>query len=342
VRIGFDVSPLHRPFPPGLVRAVAGAVSALEASGRLEVVRLAPADGEPLRRFRRRRLPAEARRLGLAGVHSFTSAFALRGPGRRVQTIHELPWRHGVRENADLAHRLWARLGPWRADRVVCPTAHVARDLGRAGRVVVVPWGVGAPFGPDPPPGAVDETLLERLRLSGDPLVVCPGAVRAKKDLAAVLQGLAELHRRGGPRPALVVTGGDTPDLRRDLGLASRLGLSRWIATVGLLDEAELAGLYRLAAVVPVLSRSEGFGLPVLEALASGTPVLVPPGSAQAEVAGSAGIVVDPADPVAVADGLARALAERGPRRSTGLARAAEFPWERTAKGIETLWEELA
>ena len=347
MRIGLDLSPLVRPHPPGVVRAVDGLARALETSGRLEIVRLAPRPGEDLRRWRQRRLPELARELDLDGLHSTVSAFALRARCRRVQTVHELPWRHGVAENADLRHRLWAGLGPLVADRVVCPSEHVARDLRRrflpgAERVRVVPWGCGPPFVDEPAPGEVDELRLERYRLGEDPIALCVGAVRSKKNLAAVLRGLAELVRRRGPRYQVVVTGPDTPDLRRDLGLAARAGLNRYVSTPGRVEEGDLPGLLRLATCVPVLSRSEGFAFPVLEAMACGTAVIVPRGSAQAELAGAAGIEVDPQDPASVADALARAHTERHALRAGLVERAAQFSWERTARGLEAVWQELS
>jgi glycosyltransferase involved in cell wall biosynthesis len=347
MRVGFDVSPLSVPHSRGLTRVVASLLAALEQRGKLEVVRLAPPPGAKLRAWRQRELPRRVPELGLAGLHSFVSAFPVRGPGARVQTVHELPWRHGVRENADAAHYLWAALGSLRAQRVVCPSEHVARDLARGplvarARIRVVPWGVDARFAPEPPPGAIDEVVLTRYRLGEEPFVLALGAVRPKKNLAALLYGLAERKQRGRAPLRAIVTGGDSPQLRLDLGLASKLGLARWLTTLDEVAEADLPALYRLARAVVVLSRSEGFGLPVLEALAAGTPVLVPRASAQAEVAGHAGIEVDPHAPGAVADGLERALAERAERRSAGLARARELDWAAAAARIEALWSELA
>jgi hypothetical protein len=127
----------------------------------LRIVRPTPrADGSPAAGAAE--LPRAVVRLELAGLHSFTSSFPLRGRGARVQTVHELPWRHGVAENADWRHRFWASVGTWRAQRVLCPSAHVARDLARSpfvarAKVRVVPWGVAARFSDEAPAGKVDE-----------------------------------------------------------------------------------------------------------------------------------------------------------------------------------------
>jgi len=348
LRIGFDASPLRSSSTSGLRRVVEASLAELESRAVIEVVRLAPAEGEEPRGWRQGRLPLEVARRELLGLHSFVSAFALRGPGRRVQTVHELPWRHGVAENADWRHRLWPRLGRWRADAIVTQTETVARELalrrrGAGGKLAVIPWGVDlARFREEPPPGTVDEPLLDRYRLPEGPFLLALGAVRAKKNLPALLRGLAHLQQSSGCAPRLVVTGPDTPDLRRDLGSLQRLGLTRLVSTPGPVDETDLPGLLRLAAGVPVLSSSEGFGLPVLEALACGTPVLVPRGSAQAEVAGEAGIEVDAGDPASVAGGIARALERREELRWILPERARAFPWSRTASGIEELWTSLA
>ena len=342
MRIGFDVSPLVRPHPPGIVRVVRELTAELERRGVVDVVRLEPPAQGSLRSWRQSALPKTVHNENLVGIHSFVSAFPWRGPGRRVCTIHELPWKHGVRENAGLRHRFWASFGRRLADRVVTATERVARDLGKSDRVRVVPWGVAPPFEDEPPPGVVDEPVLAKYGLSDSTYALCVGAVRPKKNLEAVLRGTAALRERNGPRLQLVVTGEHTPDLRRDLGLASKLGLSAWLSTPGRVEEADLPALYRLAAVVPFLSRSEGFGLPVLEALACSTPVVVPQGSAQAEVAGEHGIVVDANDPVSIAEGLERAVAQREALRYRVSERARELTWTHAAERIEALWKELA
>ena len=100
--------------------------------------------------------------------------------------------------------------------------------------------------------------------------------------------------------------------------------------------------MLRLASGVCVLSASEGFALPVLEALGCGTPVVVPENSVQAEVGGPDAILVDALDADSVARGMSRAIEEREALRYVLPDRAREFPWSRTAAGVEALWEELA
>lgn len=346
MRVGLDLSPLSHPHPPGVARVVRELSRRLLASERFEFVELKPAAGADLRVWRQQELPRSIERDGLAGIHSFVSAFPWRGGGLRVHTVHELPWRHGVSENADWRHRFWASFGARRADRTLSATAVVRDELASSWLVPeeklrVSPWGVGAPFGEEPPSGVIDEVVPGQLRLPEDPFFLAPGAVRAKKNLSALLEGFARLHAEG-VRAQLVVTGPETADLRRDLGLVSRLGLARWVSTPGELPDADLASLYRLAAGTCVLSSSEGFALPVAESLACGAPVVVARGGSAAEVSGDVGIQVDASDPDSVARGLRDALERGRALRGAALARGAEFTWERSAEQIEEVWGELA
>jgi glycosyltransferase involved in cell wall biosynthesis len=110
---------------------------------------------------------------------------------------------------------------------------------------------------------------------------------------------------------------------------------------VGEIPDSELAALYRGARCVVYASVYEGFGLPVLEAMASGTPVVTSRGGATEEVAGGAAVLVDPLAPEAIASGIAEAEPRRDELVRLGLARAREFTWKRTADGVEALWREL-
>ena len=111
---------------------------------------------------------------------------------------------------------------------------------------------------------------------------------------------------------------------------------------VGEIPDAELAELYRGARCLIYPSLYEGFGLPVLEAMASGTPVVTSRGTAMEEVAGSAAVLVDPLDATAIAEGIAEAESRSAELVPLGLAQRSEFTWERAADSVETLWKDLA
>jgi glycosyltransferase involved in cell wall biosynthesis len=110
---------------------------------------------------------------------------------------------------------------------------------------------------------------------------------------------------------------------------------------VGWADDVELARLYRGAQCLVFPSLYEGFGIPILEAMACGTPVVTSRGGATEEVAGGAAVLVDPFDVEAIAAGIAEAGRRRHELVALGRARAREFTWTRVADEIEALWQEL-
>ena len=194
-----------------------------------------------------------------------------------------------------------------------------------AEKVVVTPYGVDPVFTPDGPKGEDGSYLL------------FVGALQPRKDPLCAVRALARLD----PGLKLVFVG---PEKRGGNGVrreVARLGLEQRVRFLGHVSKEELAALYRGAECLALPSRDEGFGLPVLEAMASGTPVVASTAGALPEVAGEAAVLVPPRDPAALAEGVARALADRDRLRALGLERSRRFTWRETARRTAAVYEEL-
>ncbi len=256
-----------------------------------------------------------------------------------------------------MLHRAWSGLAGRRADATVVPSAFVERDLraepfAGARRVAVVPWGVDACFTvrarssrgrpPSPilraEPARTSRARAERVRAWSDFALVVGGA-RPKKNADALLRALRVLPATR--RPNVVITGAATDEDVARLRAAAGDDSARVRFEPELADE-ELAVAYRAARAVVVLSRSEGFAFPVVEGFACGAPAIVARGTAQAELAGDAGLAVDADSAEDVARALERAADERARLSALGRARAAMFTWDATAERVERLWLELA
>lgn len=321
LRIGLDLSPAAGHGSRGLARLAARLADEVQRRGRVDLVRLSPAAGRPVRLWRHLDLPRRAAETRVELLHSFTSAYALAAPCKRVQTVHELPWLHGERENAGLAHRFWAGAAARHADLVATATEMVAHELRSSTpglRIAVVPWGVD-------PAVPREAQRVRALGLEPRRFVLVPGGARAKKRAASAVAAQLRLGPRGLP---VVATG--EPDHQPPQGL--RL--------LGAVADEDMEALLEHAACVVVPSMSEGYSLPVLEALARGTPVVVPRGSAQAEAAGAAGVVAASREPDDLAAACMRAFEERDDpsARDARLARAAERSWTDAARRLEDAW----
>ena len=179
-----------------------------------------------------------------------------------------------------------------------------------ANRVHVIPHGVGPPFEPVGPAAGGDYALAV-------------GTVEPRKNL---IRAQLAAERAG---VELRVVG---PPGWGDVG----------VDTVGFVDDDELARLYRGAQCLVYPSLYEGFGLPVLEAMACGTPVVTSAAGATAEVAGGAAVLVDPLDVDAIAAGIREAIGRREELRAAGLERAAGFTWDEAARRTIQVYREAA
>jgi glycosyltransferase involved in cell wall biosynthesis len=210
-----------------------------------------------------------------------------------------------------------------RADRVIVPS-ELVRDRAVArlgldhGRVRVVPHGV-------------DHDLFHPGEEEREPFLLYPARAWPHKNHAALFAAFA-LVRGERPELELVLTGGGH----------EALALPPGVRSLGNVPVGELAALYRRASALVFPSRYEGFGSPVLEAMASGCPVAAASGTAVEEVAGGAAALFSPGSPEEIAAGILAALADAQALAVRGLERARAFTWERTAGLHEAVYRELA
>jgi glycosyltransferase involved in cell wall biosynthesis len=255
-------------------------------------------------------LPRVLRRLRPALAH-FQHSLPLRCPYRAVVTVHDLSFERdaSVMGRADrLVFRTVVPRSARRAALVIAVSKRTREDLVELygvppERIVVTPHGVDPIFRPD---GS-----------AGGGYLLFVGAVQHRKNPLAALRAADEA------RLPLVVAGP-----AKDAALAAELA-DRGASVRGWVDKAELAALYRGAAALVLPTRYEGFGLPVLEAMASGTPVVATPDAAVREVAGDAALYAEPDE---LAGAVRSALARRDELAAAGLERARRFSWQETAR----------
>jgi len=283
-------------------------------------------------------LPRLAAARGCALVHSLASTAPVWGRFRRVTTIHDLNYKlvpeahFGLRA---LGMRALVPAAAHTAHRVIVDAASTRRDLAAhlrvpPAKVDVVPLAAN-PAPPVAPTPAAE--LRARLDLGDRPVVLSASAKRPHKNLGRLIEAVAAMD--AARRPVLVLPGYPTPHEAQLRARAAALGVAGDVRFPPWLPAADLEGLYALAAAFAFPSLYEGFGLPVLEAMARGVPVATSDRGSLAEVAGDAALVVDPEDVGALRAALERLLgdsreAER--LRAAGRRRAAAFSWERTAE----------
>lgn len=282
-------------------------------------------------------LGREAGRRRVDLLHLPAPVTPVRAPVPLVVTVHDVrAWREpeqfgrvGLRR-----HRLLTTRIVRGAARVLVGTEQMRRDVVEftgvpSARVQVVPLGVDARFNPvEPDPGR----LAHRFGIPPGPFILWVGTTEPRKGLAPLLRAFA-LMRRRAPHVALVLVG--------EWGLADAAverdleQLGRSIIRPGFVSDDELVTLYSASACFCFPSLYEGFGLPPLEAMACGTPVVASSRAGIPEVVGDGGVLVDPEDPDALADALEAVVldpAHAADLRRRGRARARHFTWARSAE----------
>lgn len=280
-------------------------------------------------------------------LHSVALTGPLRTRAAHVVVLADVTWivepTYGKGQSATV--RLWQALVPQvarRADRVIAISragaAHVQEHLGLAAdRIDVVPLAHGVRVTAQP---LAEDELRRRFGLGEGRLVLTVGAKKVHKNQIALIRALPGLHERH-PDATLVLAGAPTPHEEELRSEAARLGVDGAVRFLGYVSDKELEGLYRAATVFALPSLNEGFGIPLLEAMARDVPVACANVSALPEVVGDAALQFDPRAPDEIADVLARLL-EDAPLRAElvrrGRGRLDVFSWQRTAQGTLESW----
>lgn len=289
-----------------------------------------------------------ARRLrGFGLFHAPGYVAPRRLPCPLVLTIYDLV----ALTQPELARRSNAWHYRWRlprsardAARVIVPLECVARQVSeRLGvereRIRIVPLGVDERL---KPPSLDARARVRAAHRLARPYILFVGNLEPKKNLPTLLRAFASL-RRGGLPHELVLAGKRGWRCREVFRLPAELGIEADVRFLGYVEEADLAGLYGGAELFAFPSLVEGFGLPPLEAMACGTPVVASDAEALVESAGEAAEHVPALDAEALAEAMRRVLGDAALRerlRAAGLARAAEFTWPRAAEATRAVYRD--
>lgn len=291
----------------------------------------------------------QTRKLGLDLVHDTYHFPPFFFPGRyaKIMTIHDLtPLTMGTHSLKNrLAHRLLVGQMARRANSIVTPSESTRRDVVRLlgvgpNRVIVTREAADETFRPASPEDI--SSLRERLRLP-DSFLLCLGTLEPRKNLPRVIEAFGEVAP-SVPDAHLVIAGrkgwGD-PGIKATI---RRLGIQSRIHITGRIDDSDLPILYSSARALVYPALYEGFGLPPLEAMQCGTPVITSNVSSLPEVAGDAAILVDPKSTDAIAAAMRCVLDNESVRlemRERGFKQAARFSWRRCAELTMEVYESV-
>jgi glycosyltransferase involved in cell wall biosynthesis len=273
-------------------------------------------------------------------------------PCRAVVTIHDCIHLMFPQYLPNRFAYAYARANLWtaarRAERILTVSETSKADILRycdvpADRIIVIYNAIDDHFATPPGDEAV-QRVRERYQLDG-PFALYVGNIKPHKNLERLIDAFDLVRRGGFERMELLIIGDQIskyPRLRRTV---DKHKLHKHVRFLGFVPDDTLAALYRLATVFVFPSLYEGFGLPPLEAMASGTPVVTSNRSSLPEIVGDAAELVDPYSAVSIAEGIQRVLSDASLRQTMiarGLARAREFSWEASVRRIHEVYMDVA
>lgn len=355
MRISIEATPLATPPYSGIDRCLLEIIKALcEHSETTTITLLVKAS-----RIRRRHLLPRHRKLSVRmwkprvrslrdhDIHFAPAYLAVDGAAKRtVAWLHDCYAYHGI--NYSDAERRQRQINQVQqllqaSDHVVCISAATQADVLRfepaiCGPTSVVHHGVSSNFYPVKP--ALIRRALHRLGIRS-PYVMFSGLLHENKNLRRLLTAFSGSQTGRGSTQLVVTGAANAPQVAELRDLASRSGIASQVKTVGYVDDASLRALYSGAEAFLFPSIAEGFGLPILEAMACGTAVLTSTHPACVEAAGGHAVLCDPMSLDAIADGIDAACAMNHAKRSAARDYASTQTWSKSAERLMEVFEQI-
>jgi len=296
------------------------------------------------------RVPSQLRRTHAEVLLSPDGFCSLTTGLPQVMVIHDLAFLHHPDFLSSSQQWYYKHYTPQfirKARRLVTVSAFSRDDIIRhypaaKGKIDVVPNAVSADFRP------MDWEERERVKerfTSGVDYFLCVGSVHPRKNLVNLLKGFSAFKKRQHSSMKLVIVGRMAWGTEAFSKALSTFKFRDDVILTGYLPDADLAAVTGAAYALVYPSLWEGFGLPVLEAMQAGVPVLASGNSALPEVAGEAALYFDPTDPAAIGDQMMRIFKEEGRRKdmaARGIERAQAFRWQDSAARMRTILDDAA
>jgi glycosyltransferase involved in cell wall biosynthesis len=291
----------------------------------------------------------EVRKNSLEITHDPTGVAPIQlAAGGKVTTIHDvIPFIYPETSTTLdwLIYRFWLPLAVRRLDAIITVSTQSKEDIVRflpvdEDKITVVPLAAGGAY--RPLAGNEVAAALQKYEIS-KPYILYVGSLESRKNLPRLLEAYAQL-RRWSEQWTMVIVGARKWKYAPIFETVQRLGLEPYVDFTGYVEEEDLPALYNGADLFVFPSLYEGFGLPVLEAMACGTPVVTSNTSSLPEVAGDAALLVDPYDVEEIAAAMRSILEDEAlaaDLRERGLVRAKEFSWKRTARETIAVYEKV-
>lgn len=292
-------------------------------------------------------LPRAAATAGIDVLHAPAYTAPFWSPAPVVLTIHDISYERNPEwypYRRDWLRRAFYRWSARAARHIVTTSSFSASEIAEmygleADRITVVPNGVSADF------GAAYAALPCALPAEvTTPFLLHVGDIHERRNLSVAVQAVLDARRRFGALPALslVLAGTDRGPAGALCAQAAAAGAPEAVVWLGHVEEPLLHALYRCATAFVYPSRYEGFGFPVLEAMACGTPVIASRAASIPELTGDAAILLDPDDDEGWTDAVIRIVTDdelHDEMATRGVARAGLFTWARTARGTMDVYQ---